>query len=139
MAQLTAHALRQRKQRIKEELLQQFLMSVDNSDMLHTSIVQRIREGLFLNHLLGKEDVDELEEQLRIREQQWFNVQKQFEEYSKHIPPDSMDYTVFQDVYNHVKNRRRKQIQCVVNAYNETHFRELVDTLWTRGWNQTVP
>lgn len=89
-------------------------------------------------HLLGKEEADELEEQLRVREQQWYNVERQFQEYIPHVT-DPEDSTIFQEVYNHVKNRRRKQIQCVVDRYNKPHFRELIDTLWTRGWTTTVP
>ena len=100
--------------------------------------MDKIRKSQFLSHILGKEDADELENQLRKREQQWLNVEKQFEDYSKYVT-DSMDSTVFQEVYNHVKNRRRKQIQCVVDRYNETHFRELIHTLWNRGWTTTVP
>ena len=108
MVQQKHQLLRNRRKRIKEELLEQFLLPVDNSDSFHKNVVEKIRQGNFLSHLLGKEDADELEEQLRLREQQWLNVEKQFEEYSKHMT-DSMDYDVFQEVYNHVKNRRRKQ------------------------------
>ena len=68
MAQQKHRVLRERKRRIKEDLLAQFLLSVNNSDMFHTKIVKTIREGNFLNHLLGEKDAEELEEQLRIRE-----------------------------------------------------------------------
>ena len=31
---------------------------------------------------------------------------------------------------------KKRQINQVIQKYNETHFQELIDQLWTKAWSQ---
>ena len=47
---------------------------------------------------------------------------------------DDMDYSAMREVYNFFRNRQGKSIDCLIDRYNETYFRELVWTLEDRAW-----
>ena len=112
------------------------ILSVDDLDAFHESFILKIKQYGTFNNLLYPSDIQEIEQAIEHRKQQWHQLEKVFYGHLQTIPPESMDYLPFQEVYNHIRSRRKRQISQVIQKYNETHFRELIDHLWTKAWSQ---
>ena len=121
--------------RLKENLLEQMLLSVDDLDDFHESFMIKLQRDNF-NNILSPSDVQEIKQAVQRRKQQWRQLEKVFHDHLQTIPPESMNYIPFQEVYNHVRSRKKRQINQVIQKYNETHSRELIDQLWTKAWSQ---
>ena len=111
------------------------ILSVDDLDDFHESFMMKLEHDRFHNILLPS-DVQEIKQAIEQRKQQWQQVEQVFYNYLQGMSPDDMDYIPFQAVYNHVRNRQKRQIQTVVHHHNETHFTDLIEQLWTKGWTQ---
>ena len=121
---------------LKERLLEQMILSVDDLDDFHESFMLKIKHRGTFNNLLYPSDIQEIEQAIEHRKEQWNQLEKVFYDHLQTIPPESMDYIPFQEVYNHVRSRKKRQINQVIQKYNKTHFRELIDQLWTKAWSQ---
>lgn len=111
------------------------ILSVDDLDDFHDSFMIKLEHDHFHNILLPT-DVQEIKQAIEQRKQQWQHVEQVFHHYLQGMSPDDMDYIPFQAVYNHVQRRQKRHIQTVVHHYNETHFSDLIEQLWTKGWTQ---
>ena len=111
------------------------ILSVDDLDDFHESFMMKLEHDHFSNILLTS-DIQEIKQAVERRKQQWQRLEQVFHNYLQGMSPDDMDYIPFQTVYNHVRRRQKRQIQTVVHNYNETHFSDLIDQLWTKGWTQ---
>lgn len=111
------------------------ILSVDDLDDFHQSFMIKLEPDRFHN-ILFPSDVQEIKQAIEQRKQQWQHVEQVFHNYLQGMSPDDMDYIPFQAVYNHVQRRQKRHIQTVVHHYNETHFSDLIEQLWTKGWTQ---
>ena len=112
------------------------ILSVDDLYDFHESFILKIKHHGTFNNLLYPSDIQEIEQAIEHRKQQWKQLEKVFYDHLQTIPPESMDYPPFQEAYNHVRSRRKRQINHVIQKYNETHFREFIDQLWTKAWSR---
>ena len=91
--------------RLKENLLEQMLLSVDDLDDFHESFIIKLERDNF-NNILSPSDVQEIKQAVQRRKQQWRQLEKVFHDHLQTIPPESMNYIPFQEVYNHVRSRK---------------------------------